>query len=315
MALKNILITGVSGFLGKNLVEYFSTFNEVKLFGHSRTPHETREKFKDHRISVLDNYLSGQQLDSLNIDCVIHLAGIAHDLSNQYTPEDYFKVNDQNTRNLYDAFLKSKATRFIFLSSIKAAVDIASVPVTETVTCKPVTPYGQSKRQAEIYIQSQPLPAGKKYYIMRPCMIHGPGNKGNLNLLYKFVKTGLPYPLGAFSNKRSFLTVDNFNFIVSRFLDGTIESGVYHLADDGFLSTTELYRLIAKEAGKRSVVLNIPAGLIEFVTGLVGRKHMINKLTEDMMVSNEKLKQKIDQPLPLSLRDGLSKTIRSFRES
>lgn len=314
MAMKNILITGVSGFLGKNLVEYFSTFNEVTLFGHSRRPDETREKFNDYRLTVLDN-LSGQQLDSLNIDGIIHLAGIAHDLSNQYTPDDYFKVNDENTRNLYDAFMKSKATEFIFLSSIKAAVDTASVPVTEAVTCRPVTPYGQSKRQAEMYIQSQPLPAGKKYYILRPCMIHGPGNKGNLNLLYKFVKAGLPYPLGAFSNSRSFLTVDNFNFIVARLLEGTMESGVYHLADDGFLSTTELYRLIAKEAGKRSAVINIPAGLIEFLTNLIGKKHMINKLTEDMMVSNEKLKQKIGQPLPVSIRDGLAKTIQSFRES
>jgi nucleoside-diphosphate-sugar epimerase len=299
--------------LGQSLVTYFSGYDDIKLFGHSRTPDKTAEKLNNTRITIIDNYLSGQ-LDSLNIDCIIHLAGIAHDLSNTYTAQDYFKVNDEDTRKLYDAFRQSKTSQFIFLSSIKAAVDKASVPVTESVACKPVTPYGQSKLQAENYIQSQTLSADKKYYILRPCMVHGPGNKGNLNLLYKFVKAGLPYPLGAFPNQRSFLTVNNFNFIVHRLLEGNAASGIYHLADDGFLSTAELYVLIAKETGRRSRVLNIPQGIVKFLTAIIGKKHMINKLTEDMMVSNQKIKQNINQPLPVSLREGLAKTIQSFRE-
>lgn len=314
MAVKNVLITGVSGFLGKGLVNHLSSGKEIALFGHSRNLEKTAAEFKKHSMKMIGE-CTAAQLDLHRIDCIIHLAGIAHDLSNQYKPEDYYRVNDIGTRKLYDEFLKSKVQKFIFLSSIKAAVDTASVPVTEAVHCEPVTPYGKSKHQAELYIQQQPLPAEKAYFILRPCMVHGHGNKGNLNLLYRYVNSGLPYPLGAFSNQRSFLSADNFNFIVLQLLSRKIEPGVYHLADSGFLSTADLYRVIAGALGKKARVWNVPQPLIRTMFSLIGRKRMLTKLTEDMMVSNKKILEQLGQALPVSLTDGLTTTIRSFRVS
>jgi nucleoside-diphosphate-sugar epimerase len=90
--------------------------------------------------------------------------------------------------------------------------------LTEEVEPKPLTHYGKSKLMAEEYILSQPLSVGKSYYILRPCMIHGPGNKGNLNLLYQIVQKGIPYPLAAFENKRSFLSIENLCFIGAKTL-------------------------------------------------------------------------------------------------
>lgn len=310
MGVKNVLITGVTGFLGQAIVSAYHARPDVKLFGHSRDVVKARAIFANLRIRIVDD-APGSILRDLKIDTVIHLAGIAHDLSNRYVSEDYFVVNDRATCSLYDSFLTSPAARFIFLSSIKAAVDIASSPVEEDVVPAPVSPYGQSKLNAEQYIQ-QHSSEGKKFYILRPCMIHGPGNKGNLNLLYKYVRSGLPFPLGAFENQRSFLSVDNLTFTILELIGGTVPSGVYHLADDGSMSTADLYRLISRTTRKSPTVLNIPRPLVKAGFQLLMKKKMLDKLTEDMLVSNAKIKKYLSRPLPTNLEDGLIKTIQSF---
>ncbi len=102
----------------------------------------------------------------------------------------------------------------------------------------------------------------KKVYILRPCMIHGPGNKGNMNLLYKIQQKGLPWPLGAFENKRSFCSIDNLLFVVKQLIDKEIETSIYQVADDDALSTNELIRLIAGSQNKKARIWNIPASII-----------------------------------------------------
>lgn len=311
--MQRILITGVTGFVGSNLVRYFNGFDNFRLFGHSRDKEKATRQFQKNKIEIVNDY-SQSLLNEWGIDYVIHLAGIAHDLSNRYQPQDYYRVNYENTKKIYDEFLQSNASKFIFLSSIKTAVDTSHEPVTEEVKPNPVTDYGKSKWRAEQYIQSKEPPQGKKIYLFRPCMIHGPANKGNLNLLYRFVKSGIPYPLGSFENQRSFLSIDNFNFIVQQFLENEISSGIYHLADKDYLSTKELYTLIATALNRRPRIWNIPKTLVTMGADVIGKGRMIDKLTEDMRVSNEKLLKNLKKELPISLRDGLVKTIKSFHE-
>jgi nucleoside-diphosphate-sugar epimerase len=303
----------VTGFIGSNLVKHFSQFGDYVLFGHSRDNKKAKQQFHPYGLQLVDDN-STASLNKFKIDVVIYLAGIAHDLSNQYKPEDYYKVNYEGTKAAYDEFLRSNASKFIFVSSIKAAVDISNQPVSEEVTPNPITDYGKSKLKAEQYILSRTTPLGKYFYILRPGMIHGPGNKGNLNLLYRFVKTGIPFPFGAFDNQRSFLSIDNFLFVIQQVLQKEIASGIYHLADDGFISTKELYKVIAASIGKKPLVLNIPKSWILTVGSILGKKHLINKLTEDMMVSNKKIITALSVPLPIALRDGIDKTIQSFNK-
>ena len=303
----------MTGFVGSNLVKYFSQFSDYALFGHSRNNEKAKQQFQSYKLQLVDDY-SAASLDKFKIDVVIYLAGIAHDLSNQYKPEDYYNVNYEGTKTAYDEFLQSNASKFIFVSSIKAAVDISDGPLIEEVTPNPVTDYGKSKLKAEQYIMSRTVPLGKYFYILRPSMIHGPGNKGNLNLLYRFVKTGIPFPFGAFNNQRSFLSIDNFDFVIQQLLQREIASGIYHLADDGFISTKELYKVIATAIGKKTTVLNIPKSWILTVASILGKTHLINKLTEDMMVSNKKIMEVLSVRLPVALRDGIDKTIQSFNK-
>ena len=193
---KSILITGIHGFVGRNLVRYFC--NDYRIFGLD---------ILHNSIDGVDKIFDWSQLDELpEVDVVIHLAGIAHDVKQKQKNDLYFNVNTGLTRKIYDWFRQNKCSQFYFFSSVKAVADVpGDLPIVEDVIARPVGPYGESKRAAEEYILAN-LPGNsedKFTYILRPAMIYGPGNKGNLNLLYKWVKTGMPWPLGSFSNHRS----------------------------------------------------------------------------------------------------------------
>ncbi len=313
-----IFITGVSGFVGSGLVVHLQYATGISLYGHSRNPEGTKLKFKDCKIEIIPHY-SAAVFDDLDIDCVIHLAGIAHDLSNKYEPHDYYAVNFEGTRSVFEAFIKSDAKKFIFLSSIKACVDSSDEPVDEETPANPVSDYGKSKRLAEAFMEQQALSEGKNVYIFRPCMIHGKGNKGNLNALYRYVKSGWPYLFGAYSNHRSFLSDDNLNFIVQEFLENKFPSGVYHLADDQPLSTNELIAVISSSLNRKPRIWNIPVSLIDPLSKLgsffrLPAERLKQKLTESMMVSTVKLKSVLRKPLPVDSKTGLLNTLGSFNE-
>jgi nucleoside-diphosphate-sugar epimerase len=153
-------------------------------------------------------------------------------------------------------------------------------------------------------------------------MIHGPGNKGNLNLLYKLASKGIPSPLGAFENKRSFCSIDNLMFIVKELIErDDIPSGVYNLADDEALSTNDVISILAESQNKKPKIWNVPKDLIKSLAKLgdVFRLPLtterLKKLTESYVVSNQKIKTVIGKPLPVSAKNGLLKTFNSFHKS
>ena len=235
-------------------------------------------------------------------------------------PEEYYKVNTVLTKTVFDAFLDSEAKVFITLSSVKAVADGLKGALTEVHTPDPITHYGKSKLLAERYILSKGIPKGKRVYILRPCMIHGAGNKGNLNLLYKLVSKGIPWLLGAFENKRSFCSIDNLMFIIKELIEREdIPSGVYNIADNEALSTNDVISILAESQSKKPKIWNVPKGLIESLAKLGDVLRLpltterLQKLTESYVVSNQKLKKYIGKPFPVSARDGLLKTFQSFK--
>ncbi|MCA6428422.1 MAG: NAD-dependent epimerase/dehydratase family protein, partial [Cytophagales bacterium] len=252
-------------------------------------------------------------------DIVIHLAGKAHDTKQIAEPEAYYQVNTELTKKIFDAFLHSTARVFITLSSVKAAADVVDGVLAEEVLPNPQTHYGKSKLLAEDYILEQSIPAGKRVYIIRPCMIHGPGNKGNLNLLYQVVSKNLPWPLAAFNNQRSFCSIENLCFVINELIHREeIPSGVYNMADDESLSTNDLIRAIAESLGRQPKMLSLPTSLIQKLARLGDwlklplNSERLQKLTESYVVSNQKIKTAIGKPFPLSAKEGLMRTFRSF---
>jgi nucleoside-diphosphate-sugar epimerase len=293
--LKKIFITGSTGFVGKNIINYFNS------------------NF------VFYNFSKNEEI-KINQDIVLHFAGKAHDFKKVSSEADYYLVNTEFTKQIFDVFLDSDAKVFITLSSVKAVADFFDNELTEDFTPNPMTHYGKSKLLGEQYILSKIISEGKRVYILRPCMIHGPGNKGNLNLLYKIVSKGLPWPLGAFKNKRSFCSIDNLFFIINEIIENDqIPSGIYNIADDVPLSTNELISLISESQNKNPHIWNVPKFLINTfakigdILKLPLNSERLVKLTESYTVSNCKIKNAINKPLPLSSREGLTKTLNSFK--
>jgi len=292
--MKSIFMTGGSGFVGSNFIKLFSSNYEIVTYKKGTIVH-------------------------VDQDVIIHLAGKAHDLKKVSSSEEYYRVNTELTKEIFDAFLESEAKVFITLSSVKSVADEVEGVLTEEHIPNPITHYGKSKLLAEQYILSKEIPQGKRVYILRPCMIHGPGNKGNLNLLYKLVSKNIPWPLGAFENKRSFCSIDNLMFVLRELIEREdIPSGVYNVADDEPLSTNELIRLIAQSQNRIPKVWNISKKIIEGVTSIGDKLHLplnterLQKLTSSYLVSNSKIKAAIGKPLPVSSRDGLLMTFKSF---
>lgn len=298
---RKILMTGSTGFVGKNLQKSFIN----KCFDIQGI--SMREETWSKRINM-DSY------------AIIHLAGKAHDTSNVSNPQDYFTINRDLTIQLFDQFLSSEIKDFFYFSSVKAVADTVNGVLTEQTLANPLTPYGKSKLEAEKYLLSKELPLGKRLFIIRPCMIHGPGNKGNLNLLFNIVKKGIPWPLGSFNNQRSFLSIDNLCFLIDKMLkDERLKSGIYNFSDDKALSTNELVSLISRALNKKSKVWKIDKRLITNLAKLGDKLSLplnserLKKLTESYVVSNAKIKRelKLDK-LPISVEEGLEITIQSF---
>jgi nucleoside-diphosphate-sugar epimerase len=299
-----IVLTGISGFVRQNLAPYLSA-RSIKVLSIDR--------------SALSN-ISAELIDK-NIAAIVHLAGKAHDLQKSSNPHEYYEANFELTKKLYNAFLKSDARKFIFISSVKAVADSIKGILDENIKPNPKTHYGKSKLMAEEYIISQALPNGKSYYILRPCMIHGPGNKGNLNLLYKFVKKGIPYPLAGFENRRSFLSVENLCFVINELITrDDISGGIYQVADDEALSTNEVVYLMASQLNTAPKLWKIAPPIIKFCAKIGDILHLplttdrLNKLTENYVVSNKKIKVAIGKELPLTATKGLEITAISFKE-
>ena len=291
----SIYLTGASGFVGKNLVS--SLGKNVLIKKHVR----------DSEFLIKQN-------------TVIHLAGKAHDLKNISNKDEYYEVNTELTKQIFDSFLISDSSVFIMLSSVKAVADNVVGILNEDCEPNPKTHYGKSKLLAESYILSKKIPNNKRVYILRPCMIHGPNNKGNLNLLYNLVSKRIPWILGSFQNKRSYCSIDNLLFIINELIkNNTIPSGVYNVADDEYLSTNEIISLISNSNNQKPIIFNLSPFIVKFIAKIGDiiplplNSERLKKLTESYMVSNEKIKKYIAKELPLTIKQGVIKTLKSFK--
>lgn len=343
----NILITGIHGFVGSNLVQALQGHHA--LYGLDIVSPQAPGIVKTYNWDAL------QDLPPVNT--IIHLAGKAHDTKNTASAQSYFDINLGLTQKIFDYFLQSQAEKFIFFSSVKAVADtVQGEYLTEEDIPFPKTPYGQSKLAAEQYIteaytswlktkdqvpktkdqrprtkDQQPTATEQKTqnkeqktkntYLLRPAMIHGPGNKGNLNLLYNIVKKGIPWPLGSYENRRSMLSIDNLAFIIQQLIQRDIPSGTYNLADDDTVSTNDIIRLMAQSMQRKERILHLPPIMMNTLAKTGDVLHLplnserLKKLTESYEVSNAKIKKALGiTELPTKAHEGLLKTFQSFNQ-
>lgn len=308
--------------MGSNLVEYLK--DKHTIYGLDIVAPEKEGVTKTFSWDDLEAGLVPQ------VDAIVHLAGKAHDTKNKSAAEVYFKVNTGLTQKIFDYFMASSASKFVFFSTAKAAADRVDGILTEDVVPTPLGPYGESKIKAEEYILktfaeaktvsgADSLSTQKQFYILRPCMIHGPGNKGNLNLLYSVVRKGIPWPLGAFDNLRTFTSIENICFAVEGLMTREVPSGIYNMGDDEPISTNELIAIICESMGKKPHIWRLPKGLMTGMAKFCGFLHLplnperLRKLTENYVSSNSKIKAALGmKEMPVRAVDGLRETIKSF---
>jgi nucleoside-diphosphate-sugar epimerase len=311
-----VLVTGACGFVGSNLARYFEHVTDIDLYGldikrDASLPYKKFYTWVEYPLIDWDVY-----------QAVIHLAGKAHDTRNTSNEQEYYDVNVNIAQKVYDSFRSSKARTLIHFSSVKAVADSVLGSLDELAIPNPQTIYGQTKLESENYIANNPQKEHQRVFILRPAMIHGPGNKGNLNLLYTFVKMGAPYPLGAFENSRSFLGIDNLMFILDKILrNQNLKSQSMILADDEPLSTKTLVRLIAESLNQKPRIWSIPKHYIRIIARLNDTFHLpftserLNKLTETYLASNARMKTSLGiAKLPNDAKSGMRRTLLSFAE-
>lgn len=291
-------IIGASGFIGQHLLRSFSNAQGISLRGKDVTK------------------ITFQQ------DVLLNLVGKAHDHRKKATEDDYYYVNFQLAKDIFTSFLHSSASVLIHVSSIAAVEEFeSSLPLMETDKCRPTSWYGKSKYDAEEWLLSQNLPPEKKIFILRPPMVHGIGDKGNLALLYSLISKGIPFPLAAFNNERSFISMDNFCFFLQEIVENhnKLPSGIYHIADDEALSTKDIVKIIKQVAQRNIPDIAVPKVLINMIAKIGDvvpiplNSTRLRKMTGNLVVSNSKIKQYLKIiALPQTAKDGVEKTVRSF---
>ena len=309
-----ILISGAYGFVGSNLSRFLVERGH-RCFALDLASGEPPQR-EGPRLSrpASGPYAAFWTWDDLaqipgnEVDAVVHLAGKAHDLKKVSDPESYFTVNVGLTEKLWAA-CGGKVGRFVYFSSIKA-VDGD-------------TPYARSKAAAEAFLEG--VAGGRtEIRVLRPCMIHGPGNKGNLNLLVQVVRKRIPWPLAAWENRRSFTSVANACAVVEALCGVAATSAalpyeVFALCDDEAVSTNRLIALIAEAMGRKARLWRLPKGLMRFVARVGDVLHLplsterLGKLVEDNVVDNAPLLRALGwESMPVRAEDGLRSTLKSF---
>lgn len=297
-----VAVFGSSGFIGKNLVKSLGLYAEIQ------------------EISLREPSWASSVLADITV--MINLIGKAHDHTGTATKEDFFHANVELTKQVFKVFAQSNAKTFIHISSLAAVEEYESDhPITENHRCEPQSFYGQSKKEAEKWLLSQKLDLNKNVIVLRPPMVHGPGDKGNLRLLYKFIDYGLPYPLAAFDNLRSFISIQNFNYFIEKIIKSpnSLNDGIYHIADDQAMSTKDLISVIQTITGKKIINFKFPKNLIVIIAMLGNvfplplNSKRLKKMTSNLTLSNAKIKTALRiEKLPFTATQGLEITIRSF---
>lgn len=291
-----LLITGAYGFVGSNLYHYLVAHGhqcdalDIATAIQNQLPYQ--QTFTWDNLEVLKPELP-------TYDAIIHLAGKAHDLKKVSSPQSYFDINVGLTKQIFE-LAQGQVKRFIYFSSSKA-LDAD-------------TPYGLSKKAAEEYL-------GDNAIILRPAMIHGPGNKGNLNLLWKIAQLGLPWPLAAFENLRSFTSIKNVCAAVEILCEKG-QNGIYPIADDTPISTNRIIELMAQVQGRKAKLWRIPKGFMRLGAKIGDILHLplnterLQKLTEDALLDNTPLKQALGwTSMPIQAEEGLITTLNAFKET
>src|SRR5688500_15456566 len=267
MASERVLVTGATGFVGGHLVPH------LRRLGFTvRAAVRSADVHVPHAAEVVAVGDIGPHTDwsaaLRSVDYVVHLAGRAHQLAERGRPDvaEFRRVNQEGTAALARGAARSGVRRLLFVSSIGAVADTETRFVDDDTEGVPDTAYGESKRAAEQEVRRILADTPCDWCILRPPLVYGPGNPGNMGRLLRLVATGLPLPLGGIRNRRSFVYVGNLVSAIAHCMDTPSASRqTFVVADDEAPSTSELLRLLGAAAARRIRLVTVPAWTLDLL--------------------------------------------------
>ncbi len=249
-------------------------------------------------------------LDS--VDVVVHLAARVHVMRETRVDllSDYRCVNVGGSLNLARQAALVGVRRFIFVSSIKVNGDgtEGGRPYAADDSPAPSDPYSISKYEAEIGLSQISLETPLEVAIIRPPLVYGPGVKANFLSLARWLRKGLPLPLGAIDNRRSFVGVDNLaDLIVATVCNPAAANQTFLVSDGEDLSTTDLLQRLGLALGKPARLIPVPAAVVMAGAALIGQDDMARRLLGSLEVDISKTRRVLNWEPPFTVDEQLEK--------
>lgn len=320
--MKRVLITGASGFVGKALTSALVTNGYLVRGTYRNAKIESMPGSEWVHTEDLASAPFGELLR--DCDYVVHLAALAHQVGREVPAADFDRVNHQATAEIARAVAASTSVRrLIFVSSIGAVCSFSDSPVTSETECRPDSDYGQSKRNAELAVRKILAATPQDYCIIRPSLVYGPGNPGNMLRLMRLTRSPLPLPLGAIRNRRSFLFVGNLADLIEKALTSPGASRqTFNAADNDILSTPDLIRELAGLSGSRARLWPAPIWSLrllgragDLLSKLSKRSlgidtYSVDRLLGSLEIDNSHVRRTLRWEPPFTTRQGLSLTLK-----
>lgn len=254
------------------------------------------------------------------VDVVVHLAARAH-VTEEAAPHIEAQIQSSNvdaTLNLARQAARAGVKRFVFTSSIKVNGEstVPGRPFTATDRPNPQNPYAQSKLDSELGLFAIGRETGMEVTVIRPPLVYGPGVKANFSTMMQWIDRGIPLPLGAVNNRRSFVYVGNLADLIIVAAEHPKAAGQVFVVSDGEdMSTTELFRRLAAAMGRKCWVVPVPSTLLKFAATALGRRGVANRLIESLQVDSSRTREVLGWTPRTSVDEGLQQTAHSFHQA
>ena len=319
--MKNILVTGSNGFIGRHVCSLLSKegykVSAVIMHG-TKNIYTTTDNISTMAISSIEpdtdwtNMLDG-------IDTILHLAARVHVLKeNSFEMmKEYRKINNESTINLAENAAKMGVQRLIFLSTVKVYGSTSQKkPFIETDPTNPKDPYALSKLEAEQKLFEITNQSDLEIVVIRSPLVYGPCVKANFLRLMKYINKGFPWPFGKLSNKRSFVFVNNLaDAILTCCIHNKAVNQIFLVSDGQDMSTPELFRSLSVALGKHNRMFSFNDDFIFKLFTYFDKTEQANRLFGSLSVDISKICQMLDWNPPYTVEEGLKDTAEWFKKT